>query len=186
MRVTNNESGRDEEVDLMGMIKNGDVAQDIYLRSGDTIYVPPVQSDAQISDKDFLLMASSSVAPPDFPVKVVGYVTKPGIYSLKSTSPSLNAAIASAEGYTPESNRKVVTVERTTPQGNISKMFIDPNKNDIVLRPNDLVIVSDKSTASAARGLTLLSTVLSPVAIIGSGINSWIEVFDPNRYNYRP
>ena len=181
VKVINNATNRNEEIDLMNLIENGDSSQDIYLRSGDSVYIPVLDSDAQIPDRDFMLIASSSLAPADFPVRVVGAVNKPGICKLTSGSPSLNTAIAASEGYKPEANKKVVTIQRVTPQGNVSTFYVDPTKNDLVLRPNDIVIINDKSTSVASRGFDFVGNIINPFGRFADSYNSWAEMFDPTR-----
>jgi len=181
IRVMNNETGRDETVDLMKMVQNGDVNQDIYLRSGDSIYIPDLDTEAQISDEDFTLISSSSLAPVDFPVRVVGAVTKPGVYNLSSSSPRLNSALASSQGYTPEAKKNLVAIQRLTNKGNISTFYVNPNKNDVILRPNDLIIVPETSSSAASKSFGLIADILNPVARFGDGFNSWAEMFNPTR-----
>jgi len=181
IKVSNNETGRDETVDLMKMVQNGDVNQDIYLRSGDSIYVPCLDTEAQISDEDFMLISSSSLAPVDFPVRVTGAVSKPGVYNLSSSSPRLNSALASSQGYTPEAKRNLVAIQRLTNNGNVSTFYVNPKKNDVILRPNDLIIVPETSSSAASKGFGLIADILNPVARFGDGFNSWAEMFDPTR-----
>ncbi|MCK7516056.1 MAG: polysaccharide biosynthesis/export family protein [Desulfobacterales bacterium] len=181
VRVTNNESGRNETIDLMRLIADGDVTQDVYLRSGDSIYVPYLDTSAQISDKDFTLISSSTPMPTSFPVRVIGAVMRPGIQSVTSASPRLNSAIAASQGYTLDANRKLVTVQRLTPQGNVATFFVDPNKNDVILRPNDIVIVPDKRTSVASRGFDFLNNVVAPFGRFSDAYNSWAEMFNPTR-----
>ncbi|OGI04074.1 MAG: hypothetical protein A2104_00145 [Candidatus Melainabacteria bacterium GWF2_32_7] len=181
IRVTNNATGRNEELDLMKLIEQGDASQDIYLRSGDTVYIPTLESDAQIADRDFMLIASSSLAPADFPVRVIGAVNRPGVHKLTSNSPRLNSAIAASEGYMPEANKKVVTIQRVTPQGNVSTFYVDPNSNDLILRPNDIVVVADKSTSVASRGFDFMGNIISPFGRFADSYNSWAEMFNPTR-----
>ncbi|EKE03272.1 MAG: Polysaccharide export protein [uncultured bacterium] len=181
VKVTNNATGRNEVLDLMNLIENGDASQDIYLRSGDTVYIPTLESNAQIADRDFMLVASSSLAPADFPVRVIGAVNRPGIHKLTSGSPRLNSAIAASEGYMPEANQKVVTIQRVTPQGNVSTFYVDPNKNDLILRPNDIVVVADKSTSVASRGFDFAGTIITPFGRFADSFNSWAEMFNPSR-----
>lgn len=181
IKVTNNETGKNEELDLLKLIENGDVSQDSYLRSGDSIYIPALESDAQISDKDFMLISSSSIAPADFPVRVTGAVSKPGVYRLTSNSPTLNSALAESEGYIPGANKKVITIQRMTPQGNISTFYVDPNKNDLVLRPNDIIVVSDKATSVASKGFDFMGIIMNPFDKFAQSYNDWAEMFDPGR-----
>lgn len=181
IKVTNNETGRDETVDLLKLVQNGDVNQDIYLRSGDSIYIPILTTEAQMSDDDFVLISSSSIAPVNFPVRVIGEVMRPGVHDLSSNSPRLNSALASSEGYTPNANRKLIAIQRLTNKGNITTFYVNPNKNDVILRPNDLIIVPESSSASASKGFGLLADVLNPLARFGDGFNSWAEMFNPTR-----
>lgn len=185
IKITNNTTGKNQTIDLMKLIENGDVGQDLILRSGDSVYVPSLESDAQISDKDFMLISSSSLAPSDFPVRVLGAVNRPGVHSLTSRSPLLNSAIASSEGYSIDADKKLVTVQRITPQGNTSTFYINPSKDDMVLRPNDIVIIADKSTSMAARGFDFAAGIVSPFVRFSDAYNGWAEMFDPDRrYRY--
>lgn len=181
IKVINNETGRDETVDLMKLVQNGDVNQDIYLRSGDSIYIPTLSSEAQMSDEDFILISSSSIAPANFPVRVIGEVIRPGVHNLSSNSPRLNSALASSEGYTINANKKLIAVQRLTNKGNVSTFYVNPNKNDVILRPNDLIIIPESSSAAASKGFGLLADVLNPLVRFGDGFNSWAEMFDPTR-----
>ncbi|MDD3012723.1 MAG: polysaccharide biosynthesis/export family protein [Candidatus Gastranaerophilales bacterium] len=181
IRVINNETNRDETVDLMKMVQHGDVNQDIYLRSGDSIYIPSLDTEAQISDDDFMLISSSSLAPVDFPVRVTGAVSKPGVYNVSSNSPRLNSALAFSQGYTPEAKKNLVAIQRLTNKGNVSTFYVNPNKNDVILRPNDLIVVPETSSSAASKSFGLIADILSPVARFGDGFNSWAEMFNPTR-----
>jgi len=181
VRVTNNETGRDETVDLMKMVQNGDVNQDIYLRSGDSIFIPALDTEAQISDEDFVLISSSSLAPVNFPVRVIGAVSRPGVIDISSSSPRLNSALASSQGYTNDAKRNLVAIQRLTNKGNISTFYVNPNKNDVILRPNDLVIVPETTTSAFSKNFQFLADVINPFARFGDGFNSWAEMFNPLR-----
>lgn len=182
VKITNNETGKDSEVNLMRMLETGDTSQDVFLRSGDSIYIPSVEGYGQISDRDFTLISSSSIAPAEFPVRVIGAVNRPGSYNLTSASPRLNSAIAQSEGFTLYANKNVVTVQRLTPQGNISTFYVNPAKNDLILRPNDIVIVPDKTTAVASRGMEFATNVFRPFGGFADAFLGWAEIFDPEKY----
>lgn len=181
IRISNKETGRDETVNLMRLLEEGDASQDIYLSSGDCVYIPELTSEAQISDKDFLLVASSSIAPQDFPVRVTGAVFRPGVYNIKSNSPGVNSAISYSEGFSPDANRKNVVIQRTTANGNISKIIVNPQKSDMVLRPNDVVFVSDMNVASVARITRFLADIVEPIRRTADTTNTWFDVADPTR-----
>ena len=119
-----------------------------------------------------------------FPVRIIGAVATPGVYDITSANPGLNSAIAASQGYTPDANKKIVTIQRVTPRGNIATLYVNPMKDDIVLRPNDLIIVPEKSTTIAGRGFNFLSAVVMPFGIISNAANSWTQMFDPSRYYY--
>jgi protein involved in polysaccharide export with SLBB domain len=185
VQVINTRTGEAKKYNLLSLIKHGDASQDVYLNSEDKVYVPVRNSDAQIADADFLLISSSSIAPADFPVRVIGAVTKPGIQSLTSRSPRINSAIAASEGYTIDANTKALQVRRLTPRGNISTIIVDPNKNDIVLRPDDLIQVTDKRTTVAGRSVGFFGAIFDSVGRFGSAYNEWADMFEPTRrYNY--
>ncbi len=184
IKVTNTRTETTKTYNLLKLIKNGDVSQDTYLRSGDKVFIPILNSEAQLSDEEFLLISSSSIAPDEFTVRVMGAVQRPGACLLNSRSPRINTAIASSEGFTLEAKRKVVKVQRLTPQGNISTMLVNPSKNDCILRPNDIVYVVDKRTTLAGRSLSFMNLFFESFGRVGSAYNEWAEMFDPTRrYN---
>lgn len=185
VQVINIRTGQSKNYNLLDLIKNGDASQDIYLNSEDKVYVPTRDSDAQLSDEDFLLISSSSIAPADFPVRVVGAVTRPGIQLLTSKSPRINSAIAASQGYTLDANMSALQVKRITPKGNVSTIIVNPGKNDIVLRPDDLVQVIDKRATITGRSFGLLAIIFDSVGRFGSAFNEWADMFDPTRrYDY--
>ncbi len=162
VQVINESTGKNISINLFKFLKEGDTKQDIYLSTGDSLYIPYLKGDVPISDDYFRLIASSSLAPKYFPVRVTGSVKRPGLHELKSESPRLSSAIAASAGYTIDANKKIVTIYRKMPTGNISKMFVNPAKTDLVLRPDDLIEVKDKKISVADRGFWLLALVMSP------------------------
>ncbi len=143
IQVVNRRTGKKRTYNLLNLIKNGDSSQDIYLSSGDTVFIPARQN-IWLSDSDFLLISSSSIAPEDFPVKVVGAVKKPGVHFLTTKSPGINTAIAASEGFRLSAKTEAVKIHRVTNSGAVSTIVIDPSVQDIVLRPNDTINVYDK------------------------------------------
>jgi polysaccharide biosynthesis/export protein len=73
------ETNQEETVDLWKLVKDGDNTQDVLLYQGDTIKVPELASAASMSDDDFKQLVRSSIGPGSFPVRMIGYVTKPGL-----------------------------------------------------------------------------------------------------------
>ncbi len=144
VQVINRKTGNKKAYNLLNLIRNGDSTQDIYLSSGDAVYIPAKQTNTWLSDRDFLLISSSSIAPKEFPVRVQGAVKNPGVHFLTTRSPGLNTAIASSKGFTRHARIDAVKIVRTAPAGNTSTLIVDSSKNDVVLRPNDTIDVFDK------------------------------------------
>jgi len=174
------EDGQQKTVNLWKFIAEGDLSQNPMLRSGDKIFIPKTTS-AIPGDEDFKIVASSTLFPETFPVRIIGEVGRPGIYELPSKTPFLNSAIAMASGYNIDASKKVVQILRKTPSGNVSKIYVNPNKVDFVLRPNDFIDVRGKSFIGIVRFADYFSRFLSPIIGTSNAYNGWAEVFKPNR-----
>lgn len=179
IQVTNSKTGKKNTYNLLKMIRNGDSSQDVYLNSEDKIFIPAHMTNAQLSDEDFILILSSSIAPKEFPVRVRGAVHKPGIHFLTSRSPNLNTAIVFSEGFTIDANIKAVKVQRITPAGNISTIIVNPSENDLVLRPNDIINIVDKRRTVLGKGIRFFDKIAGYLSKFGSAFNQWNYAFDP-------
>lgn len=147
-------------VNLWDMLKNGDASQDIMLQSGDSVYVPELATST-MSEKDYNLLLSSSVGPNAFPVRMIGEVEKPGVYEVNGQSPYLNSVIAMAGGFKNGAISKKVVIRRST-GGAYQDMVIDANDNDVMLRPNDIVLVPEKKLYKAGNFFEQINKILSP------------------------
>lgn len=148
-------------VNLWDMLRTGDNSQDIMLQNGDSVYIPELPEQA-LDDETYRLLLSSSVGPRVFPVRVVGEVQAPGIIELNAQSPFLNSALAKSGGYKDGANRKVVALRRFSAADKFSTIMIDPNRHDFVLRPNDVIYISERRVYKAGRFGESVSKVLSP------------------------
>lgn len=171
---------KETKVDLWKFIKDKDISQNIKLKSGDTVYIPKVDS-VTISDDDFKMLTKMSLFPATFPIRVVGEVKKANTISLSGESPYLNTAIASADGYTLDASKTIVVVYRKASNDKLAKIFVDPFKQDFVLRPNDLVEVRKRTFMKFVYGMDYFSRILTPFNIIPSASNSWADLIDPQR-----
>lgn len=160
------DSDKVETVNLWALLKNGAVDQDIWITPGDYITVPEVQA-LSLPDEDLALLLKASFGPKEFPIRVVGFVNKPGLYYLNGESSYLNSALASAEGYRPEANKNTIVVRRFTNENKFYTFFVDPRKNDINLRPNDVIYVAEQKTAQVARIGEHINKMLSPFQTAG-------------------
>lgn len=162
-------------VNLWEMLKSGDNSSDIMLQNGDSVYVPELPDQA-LDDETYRLLLSSSIGPRTFPVRVIGEVKTPGVYDLNGTSPFLNSALSKSGGFNEGANRKVVALRRFTGQDKFSTIMIDPNKHDFMLRPNDVVFVSELKTYKAGRFAELASKVLAPFTNTATAVGFGLSV----------
>ncbi len=180
IKITNNQSDVVKEVDMWKLINDGDVSQNVILKSGDSVYVPKIKT-ALYGDVEFKEVAKSSIFPDTFPVRVMGEVQTPGIFMVSTETPYINSAITMANGYTINARRKAVQVFRKTAKGNISVINVNPKKVDLVLRPNDLVYIRDRKLMKLVRTGGYLSRIFSGIAAPGSMYNNWAKVINPDR-----
>jgi len=171
---------KEKKIDLWKFIKDGDVSQNIKLKSGDVIMVPKVDS-ITINDEDFKLLTNMSLFPATFPVRVVGEVGAGGTFDISGDSPYLNTAISDARGYTLDANKTIVVVYRKAENEKLAKIYVDPFNQDFVLRPNDLVEVRKRTFMKVVFGAEYVSRIISPFISLPNAYNTWAEVFKPNR-----
>jgi len=174
------ETGEKKVVNLWKLLSEGDISQNMLLRPGDKVFVPKLTSIAQ-NDEDFKTLANSSIFPETFPVRVIGEVNKAGLYDIPSKTPYLNSAIALAFGYTIDANKRTILILRKTSKGDFSKIYVNPGRIDLVLRPNDVITVNAKSYVGSVRLADYLTRFVSPSYAIPNAYNSWADVFDPAR-----
>ncbi len=164
VQVKQRETGEVKTVDLWKLVKEGDASEDFYLQSGDSVYVP--ERTASLNDHDYNTLLRSSIGPNSFPVRVIGEVEEPGVYSLSATSPYLNSAIASAKGFKPGANRGTIAIRRLSDdQQTFSTMITDPTKGDIVLKPNDVVFIAESKLFKTGRYMETVSKIFSPLNV---------------------
>lgn len=154
-------------VNLWNMLKSGATDADMMLQNGDSVFIPELPEQA-LDDEMTRLLLSSAIGPKVFPVRVLGEVKLPGIYDLNGASPFLNSLIAKGGGYNSGANRKIVAVRRFTSGNKFTTLFIDPNKIDFMLRPNDVIYVSELTTYRAGRFGENAQKILSPFTSVAS------------------
>lgn len=179
--VRNNENNEQQTVDLVRLLKEGDTTQDKLVHSGDTIFVPALDSQAQMDDETFKMLSQSSFAPGTLTVRVLGKVASPGIYALPAQSPGVNSAIASAKGYMVEAQQHKVKVYRMASSGALTQLDVDPNQADFVLRDNDVVVVDERKAPFIARSFDIAQRIASPFLSVGNFGNAVLDIFNPRR-----
>lgn len=183
--VTNNIDNAKFEINLLDLIENGNSNQDIYLMPGDSIYIPKVITPLIIDDTKYKKYISSSLSQKVIPVKVIGYVNKPGLVTLDtSQSTNINSAIASAGGYMNDSPYppSKIYLSRIDNNGRLIVKSINPMTKDAVLMPNDIIYVPEKVRPTLGRTFDFLGRILNPVNNFANSYNNWALMFDPTRY----
>lgn len=156
-------------LNLLNMVQSADSSDDVILQSGDSVFVPALPKMA-LDDKSYQLLLSSSIGPQTFPVRIIGEVKTAGVYQLDSQSPFINSCIAKSGGYKYGAKENIVAVRRFTEAEKFTTLFVDPAKNDFMLRPNDVVYVPSKKTYKAGRFSANVNQILSPFSSITSSI----------------
>ncbi|MDX2086121.1 MAG: polysaccharide biosynthesis/export family protein [Candidatus Melainabacteria bacterium] len=176
IRVTRAHTGIVQTVNLWQLLKTGSSDQDLWLQSGDSVFVPPLPQMA-LNDEDYILLLRSSIGPSTFPVRLIGQVGKPGVVELEAKSPFLNTALSRAEGFAPGANKKVIAIRRFSSETAFSNIMIDPNRQDVVLRPNDVIFVSEAAVYKAGRFGEQVAKVFQPFTNAAWAASGSAQVF---------
>lgn len=158
---TDNNICENRVVNLWKLLKEGDAEQDVMIYSGDSIYVPQLPEMA-MSDEEYELLLRSDIGPKSFPVRVIGEVQAPGLVQLEGQSALLNTAVAKAGGYAPQAKRDVIAIRRFTNNTTFTTFFVDANKTDFTLRPNDVVFIAENKVYKAGRLMAEVAKIMSP------------------------
>jgi protein involved in polysaccharide export with SLBB domain len=164
--VANDLDGSHFQVNLLELIKNANSSQDMYLTAGDRIYVPKLPSPNLLDPEKYKTLVSSTLFQKTIPVKVIGYVTKPGLVILNSQqSANLSSAIAQAGGYPKNSVYfpKKVLISRPDNNEKLVTFAVDPREKDIMLMPNDTVYVQEKFIQKIERLFNYIAALGAPV-----------------------
>ncbi len=185
VEIKNNIDGRNFEINLLKLLEEGDSSQDIYLMAGDSVHVPQLPTPLAISDEKYKKYASATFSPRIVPVKVYGYVNSPGLIKLDpSDSLNLNSAITSAGGYLLDSAYapKQIYLSRVDSNGKLVTTVVNPMSNDLILMPNDIIYVPEKSRPLVGKAFDYVARVISPTNSFASSYNNWALIFDPKRF----
>lgn len=188
--ITNKIDGSQYQVSLLELIQNGNSDHDLFLVAGDTVHVPRLQSAYAVDEEKYRAILGSTIFQKNIPVKVYGYVNKPGLVALESAqSANLNSAIAAAGGFLNENNGSAsyapdtVLVSRVDNNGHITTTRVNPRKEDMSLRPNDIVYVPDKGRPQVGKAFDFMTRIITPLAGIATAGNNWALLFNPGRFN---
>lgn len=185
IKITNKNTNDTFEVNLLKILDSQDTRQDIYLMAGDVVTVPKLPTPLAVREDNYIKYATSTFSPKIVPIKVFGYVQKPGLVQLDSkASITLNSAIMEAGGYLTDAAYapKKVYLSRADASGKLVTKVVNPMKNDIVVMPNDIVYVPEKTRPLIAKAFEAMNKVLTPVNTFANTYNNWALMFNPTRY----
>ncbi|MBD2018972.1 SLBB domain-containing protein [Leptolyngbya sp. FACHB-36] len=169
-------SGTDQTIDvnLLELIRSGDLRQDVILQAGDTISIPVAKdlTAAEVAEN-----ARANFSPDFIRVNIVGEVRQPGTVQVPPNTP-LNQALLSAGGFDQRRARKgSVELIRLNPDGSVTrrKVSIDfaqgtTDEGNPLLQNNDIVVVGRSGLASVS---DTLSTIFGPI----TGVFNFLRIF---------
>ena len=152
------------DVNLWQLLTNGDISQDIILQDGDTVVFPTA---TEINRAEATQLATSTLAPSQIQVSVVGEVKSPGPTNLRPNTP-LNQAILAAGGFNDARAKKgKVELVRLNPNGTVTKRKVKIDlsagineKTNPILRNNDVVLVRRSGIARVSDPIGLIANPL--------------------------
>lgn len=187
VKIHNKFDGSTFEVNLLDLVQRGNSDQDMFLVAGDSVEVPPLATPYAVDEKKYKAMAGSSIFQQEIPVKVYGYVNKPGLIMLNGAqTANLNSAIGEAGGYLASEasySPDKVYVSRVDGDGHMTTTTVDPRHSDMMLRPNDIVYVPNKVVPKVGKAFDYVARIVTPLAAIANGANGWALLFNPTRFN---
>lgn len=165
---------QDLSVNLWDAISSGGQGNNLVLRDGDSIFVPKAQPDAEI---DPSLVASSSIAPDNVRVRVIGDgVVRPGEVQIQPNS-SVDGAIAAAGGPNSDAALGEVRLVRLSETGQVEEQRVDLSSlvDDYQVQDGDVILVPKKGYLV---GIDNVGRALSPIlGPIGSILNI-LDIFN--------
>lgn len=166
-------------VDLIALLRDGDLRQDLTLRDGDQVFVPtsqvPLENSALIADASFASDANQPIN-----IAIIGEVYRPGPYTLEGSDGSdasnpktITNAIQVAGGIKPQADIRKVQVVRPTRSGtpqvfeaDLWQLIAAGNlQQDAILQAGDTVFIPKATELSPAEKSQLASASFSPDTI---------------------
>lgn len=181
VQIKNELDGSVHEVNLFNLISDSDFAQDFYLMAGDKVFVPKLPSPAAIDDNKYRILVRSTLFQRDIPVRVIGYVNRPGLVMLDSDqSANINSAIAAAGGYITNygSYPKRVQISRLDNNNKLVTITVNPLRDDISIMPNDIIYVPEKTMPLIAKLFDYAIRLMNPFGVFSNTYQSWENMLD--------
>jgi polysaccharide biosynthesis/export protein len=177
-------------VNLLDVLQRANVAQDITLRDGDTIFIPTANN---VNAADIARTAGSNIGTQDSAIKIaiVGEVSRPGTYSMKAETPpnggrislpTITEAMKLAGGATASADVSGIRVKRVTKNGGYQVISINLLRlldagdmtQDLILQDGDTIYLPTDPVIGSAGSRRLATSSFGPqmlnpikVAVVG-------------------
>ena len=160
---------RRTNLDLLALIRDGDMVQNPLLFDGDTIRV----GKAAEAVPEAIELSSTTLSPTEITVNVIGEVTKPGPMPLPANTPLVQAVLAAGGPDSWRANTTRVQLIRINRNGSLTRrafaLSLDAaasNQANPPLRDRDTVIVSRSNYAKLADAIDAVGKPLTGLASI--------------------
>lgn len=167
---------RRTNLDLLALIREGDMVQNPILFDGDTIRITRAPESVQ----EAVELSSTTVSPKEITVYVVGEVTNPGPLILPANTPLVQAVLAAGGPDSWRANTSRVQLVRINRNGSLTRQAFylslnsaASNENNPPLRDRDAIVVSRSNYAKLAdavdavgKPLTSLASILSLMQVL--------------------
>jgi polysaccharide export outer membrane protein len=165
-------------VDLLALIRDGDMIQNPLLFDGDIIRV----AKAPETVPEAIELSSTTLSPVEITVNVVGEVKSPGPVQLPANTPLVQAVLAAGGPQTWRANTGRVQLIRINRNGSLTRRAFQlnlgsapTNTNNPPLRDRDTIVITRSNYAKLTDGidaitkpLTGLASVLSLIQIVSN------------------
>ena len=158
---------------MVDIITKGDQSQNIFLRDGDIVSLKKALNNSD----EYNAIASSNIFPPNINVNILGSVNRPGITSIRSNTPLVQAIMQAGGPVKWKSDTGNVELIRINQNGTAyrKRFKIDLKQsmsaeNNPILKDGDLVRVNPTLIENISSGMGALtdpiSGILNAIAVI--------------------
>lgn len=164
---------REFSINLWDALMSGQDPGVVVLADGDSVFVPTARPGEVLDQR---LIASSSFAPANVRVRVVGEVERPGEVAVQPNS-SISSAVAAAGGPTDDAQLNNVTLVRLNDAGQIEEQRVDLSSliDNYQIQDGDVVLVAKKGYLTP---LDNFARILQPILAPFNLINLIGDIFD--------
>lgn len=161
-------------INLMDLLSNANIIQDLPLNDKDVVIIQELPQEQIVMNAQWQTFSRSNLSHTAFKVNVLGAVTNPGMYEIRSNDTALSA-IASAGGFNEVADQNAVFILRTNSAGQVFKRRLDLKDKQMLasksleeyamLLPNDVVFVDESAAKKGVKTGERILTQASGAAI---------------------